>query len=159
MFIKPHTNITITNPEYENLSKIELIERWKAKQGQDIICNLLKNRFDRRSLIDNIGRLNRKYDLRGIQLYDNNFSRLNLSGIDFTYSDLSDCKFIFTNFNNTILSNCDIQNSNFRCASFHKSIFDKVKFNTRTNFREADLKCADLTKAKLLQLMMIFLKI
>ena len=121
MFIEPHINITKLHSEYNhysNLSKKQLIERWETSIGQDLISILLKHRFNRHILINHIGRLSGKLDLRGIPLYDSDISKTDLRYINFSYSDLSACDFSYCNMSYSQLLNCDIQDTKFKFTIF-----------------------------------------
>ncbi len=88
-----------------------------------------------------------------VNVYGNNeWNRINLSGLDFSGMDISEANFAGTNLSKCIFKNTNISYSNFESAFMDSSIFDKTIANN-SRFYNADLsnsnfKNSNFTKAR-----------
>lgn len=88
-----------------------------------------------------------------VNVYGNNeWNRINLSGLDFSGTDISEANFAGTNLSKCIFKNTNISYSNFESAFMDSSIFDKTIANN-SRFYNADLsnsnfKNSNFTKAR-----------
>jgi uncharacterized protein YjbI with pentapeptide repeats len=73
-----------------------------------------------------------------VNMYGNNeWNRINLSGLDFTGVNISEASFSGSNLNKCIFRNADISNSNFECTLLEYAIFNNTKADG-SNFQGSD---------------------
>ena len=152
IFIDANTNLKIGSDRYEHfisLSKKELSERWLTPEALELIESLEKNKFGSDVLKEKIGKLNDKFDLRGINLSNKILSGINLSNIDFYAANFSNSNLSGSNLNGSYLSEANLIGTNFSWSSMEDALIDNVEFDNSTNFLGVALNKANLSFAVL----------
>jgi len=153
-FIQPSENINNPNSlewmHFANISKENIQKRWEEPTGKGLFNALVRDRFSKNVIEKNVGKFAGKYDLRGIDLSNQNLENLDLSDVDFFASNFSDSNCKAANFSNSHLSECNICGTCFEWAIFNETFLDHVKFDKRTSFVGVDLHKINFTLATLL---------
>jgi hypothetical protein len=113
--------------------KEDLVSRWKTNRGKEILAYLSKQKFCRSALEEAVGKMDGRFDLRGIPLSNIDLSGVDLTNIDFFSSDLSCAKLIGSDLSNTHLSECELSGTDLSWTKLTNSFFDNVKFDASTS--------------------------
>jgi uncharacterized protein YjbI with pentapeptide repeats len=89
-----------------------------------------------------------------VNLYGNNeWNRINLSGLDFTGINISEANFSGSNLSKCIFTDADISNSNFECALLEYTIFNNTNADESnfygSDFSRSSIVNSNFKKAKL----------
>jgi uncharacterized protein YjbI with pentapeptide repeats len=103
---------------------------------------------DVQTAITVIGRRNRKYDQRRVNLAGTHLNRANLTGADFTGADLADTNLYRTNLTAATLTNVDLTGANLTEANLNDADLPKANL-AGANLTGANLKSANLAGANL----------
>ncbi|SJM95831.1 hypothetical protein CRENPOLYSF2_760004 [Crenothrix polyspora] len=152
-FITASENITDTSSlewqYYANLSKDDIVSRWKTPNGESLLKNLQAAHFSRTALEQYIGKFNHKFDLRGIKLAKHDLSSLDLSDVDFFAADLSNVVFKNSILSNSFLSECNVCGAIFDWAKLDGALLDNVIFDNKTRFLGVNIREVNFTLATL----------
>ncbi len=138
MFIEPGQDLSHDSPDYQrfiHLNPEELRSRWLSDRGCTLFQTLNLANFSSQSIKENIGKLNGKYDLRGISIPNGkNLDKSNFSNIDFFSSSMKNCSLQQCDFSFSYLSECNIEGAVFDWSIMNQTFFDNVKFDLKTSF-------------------------
>lgn len=119
------------------LDRKVLIERWLSTEGKQIISAWKTAGFDKAAI--RIGKLNGKFDLRGIPLPKENLKQKDLSDCDLFAADLRRADLYNADLRCSYLSESNFEGATLSWIKVDKTLMDNVKFDRTTDLVGIDL--------------------
>lgn len=136
--------------KYDLADKHLLRERWESHEGENLLRTLKESNYDR-SKIELLGRAHGRFDLRGAPLKNIDFSKRNISLVDFYAADLRGSRFCGADLTNSHLSEADIRGVSFNYARMENTFLDNARYDRKTTFVGVDIRAVNFNLAVLLQ--------
>lgn len=112
--------------------RARLVSRWKTDEGKRILDRLKSDGFSDASLNANLGKMDKRFDLRGAPLSSLDLSGCKLKDIDFFAADISKTKLVGADLSGSLFSEANLVQSDLSWTKLKGCFFDSVKFDSST---------------------------